>query len=266
MNFAPTRRRWRCRSMTSTGCSGDIKQGGGPDARKNAPDRGKLLPRDRIQRIGRSWIAVSRVLPPWPHKVYDDHIPAAGIITGIARIAGHASCVIVCNDATNKGRHLLSAHREEAPTRAGGGRREQTAMRLSGRFGGANLPNQDEVFPDPRSLPGADFLQSGANVGGGYSPRSRSSLGSCTAGGAYVPAMSDEASSCAIREPSSGRAAAGEGGDRRDRLGGRPGRGDLHARRSAWSITWPRTMRTRSTAAATSSLHSAVRSRSGWKS
>src|ERR671919_450077 len=134
-----------------------IKLGGGEAARAKHLARGKLLPRDRIRCLidpGAPFLEFSQLAA---HQVYDDPIPAAGIITGIGRVAGR-ECVVVVNDATVKG--------------------------------GTNLPIQDEVFPD-RDHFGRIFYNQATMSAAGI-PQIAVVMGSCTAGGAYVPAMSDE--------------------------------------------------------------------------
>ena len=209
---------------------GDIKQGGGPDARKKHLDRGKLLPRDRIQRVvdpGSPFLEFSALAA---HKVYDDHIPAAGIITGIGRIAGR-ECVIVCNDATVKGGtyYPLTVKKHLRAQEVAAENKLPCVYLVDS--GGANLPNQDEVFPD-RDHFGRIFYNQARMSAAGI-PQIAVVMGSCTAGGAYVPAMSDE--SIIVRNqgtiflggPPLVKAATGEIVSAED-LGG----GDLHARRS----------------------------------
>lgn len=163
---------------------------GGPDrARERHVKRGKLLPRERVARLidpGSPFLELSSLAA---HGMYDDAIHGAGLITGIGRVSGR-ECVIVCNDATIKGgtyypmtvkKHL---------------RAQEVAMenRLPCIYlvdsGGANLPNQTEVFPD-RDHFGRIFYNQ-ANMSAMGIPQIAVVMGSCTAGGAYVPAMSDE--------------------------------------------------------------------------
>jgi 3-methylcrotonyl-CoA carboxylase beta subunit len=127
--------------------------------------------------------------------MYDDNIAAAGIITGVGRVAGR-ECVIVCNDATVKGgtyypmtvkKHLRA---QEIASQNG-----LPCIYLVDS-GGANLPNQDEVFPD-RDHFGRIFYNQATMSAAGI-PQIAAVMGSCTAGGAYVPAMSDE--SIIVRE------------------------------------------------------------------
>ncbi|HET9019846.1 MAG TPA: carboxyl transferase domain-containing protein [Acetobacteraceae bacterium] len=167
-----------------------IRLGGGEVARKRHADRGKLLPRERIRRLidpASPFLELSQLAA---HGMYGESVPAAGILTGIGRIAGR-ECVVVANDATVKGgtyypmtvkKHL---------------RAQEIALqnRLPCVYlvdsGGANLPNQDEVFPD-RDHFGRIFYNQAQMSAAGI-PQIAVVMGSCTAGGAYVPAMSDEA-------------------------------------------------------------------------
>jgi 3-methylcrotonyl-CoA carboxylase beta subunit len=163
--------------------------GGGERARERHVGRGKLLPRERVDRLldpGAPWLELSALAA---HGLYDDEAPGAGIITGIGRVAGR-ECVIVANDATVKGgtyypitvkKHL---------------RAQEIALqnRLPCIYlvdsGGAFLPRQDEVFPDREHFGRIFFNQ--ATMSAQAIPQIAAVMGSCTAGGAYVPAMSDE--------------------------------------------------------------------------
>ncbi|WP_425483825.1 carboxyl transferase domain-containing protein [Hongsoonwoonella zoysiae] len=163
---------------------------GGPDrARERHVKRGKLLPRERVARLIDPGSPFLELSPLAAHGMYDDAIHGAGLITGIGRVSGR-ECMIVCNDATIKGgtyypmtvkKHL---------------RAQEVAMenRLPCIYlvdsGGANLPNQTEVFPD-RDHFGRIFYNQ-ANMSAMGIPQIAAVMGSCTAGGAYVPAMSDE--------------------------------------------------------------------------
>jgi 3-methylcrotonyl-CoA carboxylase beta subunit len=205
-----------------------IEQGGGAKARERHTGRGKLLPRDRIARLldpGSPFLEFSQLAA---HGVYEDNIPAAGIITGIGRIAGQ-ECVIVCNDATVKGgtyypltvkKHLRAQEIAE---------QNNLPCVYLVDSGGANLPNQDEVFPDKEHFGRIFYNQ--ANMSAKGIPQVAVVMGSCTAGGAYVPAMSDE--SIIVKEqgtiflagPPLVKAATGEEVSAED-LGG----GDVHTR------------------------------------
>jgi 3-methylcrotonyl-CoA carboxylase beta subunit len=207
-----------------------IAQGGGEAARNRHTARGKLLPRDRVQQLldpGTPFLEFSQ-LAAW--DMYDNDAPCAGIITGIGRVAGR-ECVIVCNDATVKGGTYY-------PVTVKKHLRAQEIAQQNGLpciylvdSGGANLPNQDEVFPD-RDHFGRIFYNQ-ANMSAMGIPQIAVVMGSCTAGGAYVPAMSDE--SIIVKEqgtiflggPPLVKAATGEVVSAED-LGG----GDVHTRLS----------------------------------
>jgi len=166
-----------------------IKLGGGERSRERHLSRGKLLPRDRVNALldaGSPFLELSQLAA---HEVYDANIPAAGIITGIGRVGGQ-ECIIVANDATVKGGTYF-------PLTVKKHLRAQTIAQENNLpciylvdSGGANLPNQDEVFPDKEHFGRIFFNQ--ANMSAQAIPQIAVVMGSCTAGGAYVPAMSDE--------------------------------------------------------------------------
>ncbi|MFT3997914.1 MAG: carboxyl transferase domain-containing protein, partial [Asticcacaulis sp.] len=208
--------------------SARISEGGSPAARDKHLGRGKLLPRQRIDALldpGSPFLELSALAA---HGVYEDDVPAAGIITGIGRIEG-TECVVVCNDATVKGgtyypltvkKHLRAQEIAQA---------NNLPCVYLVDSGGANLPNQDEVFPDKDDFGRIFFNQ--AQMSARAIPQIAVVMGSCTAGGAYVPAMSDE--SIIVRRqgtiflggPPLVKAATGEVVSSED-LGG----GDVHAR------------------------------------
>ena len=175
-----------------------IAEGGGQAAREKHVARGKLLPRDRVQMLldpGTPFLEFSQLAAYGMYREKDregnlkDAAPSAGIITGIGRVAGQ-ECVIVCNDATVKGGTYY-------PMTAKKHLRAQEIAEFNHLpciylvdSGGANLPNQDEVFPD-RDHFGRIFYNQ-ANLSAKGIPQIAVVMGSCTAGGAYVPAMSDE--------------------------------------------------------------------------
>ena len=163
--------------------------GGGERARERHIGRGKLLPRERVDRLVDPGAPLLELSPMAAHGLYDGEAPGAGIITGVGRISGR-ECVIVANDATVKGgtyypmtvkKHL---------------RAQEVALhnRLPCVYlvdsGGAFLPRQDEVFPDREHFGRIFFNQ--ATMSAAQIPQIAAVMGSCTAGGAYVPAMSDE--------------------------------------------------------------------------
>lgn len=163
---------------------------GGPErARKKHLERGKLLPRERIRQLldpGTPFLEFSQ-LAAW--GMYNDEVPGAGIITGIGRISGQ-ECVVVCNDGTVKGGTYypltVKKHLRAQDIAAD----NNLPCIYLVESGGANLPEQDEVFPD-RFHFGRIFYNQ-ANLSAARIPQLAIVHGSCTAGGAYIPAMSDE--------------------------------------------------------------------------
>jgi len=167
----------------------EIKKGGGEKYQDRHQSRGKLLVRDRINALvdpGSPFLELSQLAA---REVYGENVAAAGIVTGIGRVAGQ-ECVIVANDATVKGGSyfpLTVKKHLRAQTIA-----EQNYLPCIYLVdsGGANLPRQDEVFPD-RDHFGRIFYNQ-ANMSAQNIPQIAAVMGSCTAGGAYVPAMADE--------------------------------------------------------------------------
>ncbi len=164
-------------------------QGGDTAARERHTARGKLLARERIKALldpDAPWLELSP-LAAW--DMYDNQVPAAGIVTGIGRVMGR-ECVVIANDATVKGgtyfpltvkKHLRAQEIAQA---------NRLPCIYLVDSGGAHLPSQDEVFPD-RDHFGRIFYNQ-ANMSASGIPQVAVVMGSCTAGGAYVPAMSDE--------------------------------------------------------------------------
>ena len=204
--------------------------GGGEAARAKHVSRGKLLPRERVQRLLDPGTPFLELSPLAAHGMYGGDAPSAGVITGIGRIAG-VECVIVCNDATVKGgtyypmtvkKHLRAQEIAE---------QNRLPCVYLVDSGGANLPNQDEVFPDREHFGRIFFNQ--ANMSAKGIAQIAVVMGSCTAGGAYVPAMSDEAiivkeqGTIFLGGPPLVKAATGELVSAED-LGG----GDVHTRLS----------------------------------
>jgi 3-methylcrotonyl-CoA carboxylase beta subunit len=207
-----------------------LAQGGGEKACKRHTDRGKLLPRDRINALidkNSAFLEISQ-LAAW--EVYDDYVPCAGVVAGIGRVSG-IECIIVANDATVKGGTYY-------PLTVKKHLRAQTIAEQNNLpciylvdSGGANLPRQDDVFPDREHFGRIFFNQ--ANLSAQNIPQIAVVMGSCTAGGAYVPAMADE--SIIVREqgtiflggPPLVQAATGEVVTAEE-LGG----GDVHCRTS----------------------------------
>jgi 3-methylcrotonyl-CoA carboxylase beta subunit len=204
--------------------------GGNEKSRERHTARGKLLPRERVERLldpGSPFLEIGQLAA---NGLYDDEVPGAGIITGIGRVSGR-QCMIVCNDATVKGgtyypmtvkKHLRAQEIAEA---------NRLPCIYLVDSGGANLPHQDEVFPD-RDHFGRIFYNQ-ANMSAKGIPQIACVMGSCTAGGAYVPAMSDESvivrnqGTIFLAGPPLVKAATGEEISAED-LGG----GDLHGRKS----------------------------------
>jgi 3-methylcrotonyl-CoA carboxylase beta subunit len=202
--------------------------GGPPRARQRHVERGKLLPRDRVDSLVDPSSPFLELSPLAATGMYGDEAPGAGIITGVGRVAGR-ECVIVANDATVKGgtyypmtvkKHL---------------RAQEVALHnhLPCLYlvdsGGAYLPEQDQVFPDREHFGRIFYNQATMSARG--IPQIAAVLGSCTAGGAYLPAMSDEAvivrnqGTIFLGGPPLVKAATGEVVSAEE-LGG----GDLHSR------------------------------------
>ncbi len=166
-----------------------IHNGGGDKARTRHIERGKLLPRERIQALidpGSDFLEFSALAA---HGLYGGNVPAAGVITGIGRVSGR-DCMLIVNDATVKGgtyypmtvkKHLRA--QDIAAT-------NRLPCIYLVDSGGANLPHQDEVFPDRHHFGRIFFNQARMSAAG--IPQIAVVMGSCTAGGAYVPTMSDE--------------------------------------------------------------------------
>ncbi|QYY31773.1 methylcrotonoyl-CoA carboxylase [Cupriavidus pinatubonensis] len=166
-----------------------LAEGGGDAARDKHLSRGKLLPRDRVQQLldpGTPFLELSQLAA---YDMYDNAAPGAGIITGIGRVAGQ-ECVIVCNDATVKGGTYYPMTVKKHVRAQEIAEQNNLPCIYLVDSGGANLPNQDDVFPD-RDHFGRIFYNQ-ANLSKQGIPQIAVVMGSCTAGGAYVPAMSDE--------------------------------------------------------------------------
>jgi len=205
-------------------------EGGGERARARHQARGKLLPRERIAALldpGAPFLELSQLAA---HGLYDDEVPCAGIVTGIGRVAGR-ECVVIANDATVKGgtyfpltvkKHL----RAQAIAQA-----NHLPCLYLVDSGGAFLPLQDEIFPDREHFGRIFFNQAQMSAAG--IPQIAAVMGSCTAGGAYVPAMADQTvivrgqGTIFLGGPPLVRAATGESVTAEE-LGG----AELHARQS----------------------------------
>ncbi|URW76708.1 methylcrotonoyl-CoA carboxylase [Sphingomonas donggukensis] len=163
--------------------------GGNAKSRDRHAARGKLLPRDRVEHLldpGSPFLEIGQLAA---HDLYDGEVPGAGMIAGIGRVSGR-QCMIVCNDATVKGGTYFPMTVKKHL------RAQEIALenRLPCIYlvdsGGANLPHQAEVFPDREHFGRIFFNQAQMSAAG--IPQIACVMGSCTAGGAYVPAMSDE--------------------------------------------------------------------------
>ena len=204
--------------------------GGSETARAKHTGRGKLLVRDRVDRLLDPGSPFLELSPLAATGMYGDAVPSAGVVTGIGRISGR-DCVVVANDATVKGGTYY-------PITVKKHLRAQEVARVNHLpcvylvdSGGAFLPMQDEVFPDREHFGRIFFNQ--ANLSAAGIPQIAAVLGSCTAGGAYVPAMSDETvivkgqGTIFLGGPPLVKAATGEVVTVEE-LGG----GEVHARRS----------------------------------
>ncbi len=217
--------------MTSKQKVQKIALGGGETARQKHLDRGKLLPRERIDHLidpGTAFLEIGQLAA---YQVYQDDVPAAGVVAGVGQVNG-VTCVIIANDATVKGgtyypltvkKHLRAQEIAE--------QNHLTCIYLVDS-GGAYLPLQDEVFPD-RDHFRTHFLITKRVCRAMGIAQIAVVMGSCTAGGAYVPAMSDETiivrnqGTIFLGGPPLVKAATGEVVSSED-LGG----GDVHTRLS----------------------------------
>jgi 3-methylcrotonyl-CoA carboxylase beta subunit len=204
--------------------------GGSARSRERHLDRGKLLPRDRVEALLDPGTPFLELSPMAAEGMYDDDAPGAGIITGVGRVSG-APCVIVANDATVKGGTYYPMTVKKHLRAQEVARDNHLPCIYLVDSGGAFLPLQDEVFPDREHFGRIFYNQ--ATLSGMGLPQIAVVMGSCTAGGAYVPAMSDETIIVAdqgtifLGGPPLVKAATGEEVSAEE-LGG----GDLHARTS----------------------------------
>ena len=204
--------------------------GGSEKSRERHEGRGKLLPRDRVERLldpGSPFLEIGQLTA---NGLYDDAVPGAGIIAGIGRVSGR-QVMIICNDATVKGGTYFPMTVKKHL------RAQEIALQnhlpcvYLVDSGGANLPHQDEVFPDRDHFGRIFFNQ--ANMSAKGIAQIACVMGSCTAGGAYVPAMSDETvivrnqGTIFLAGPPLVKAATGEEISAED-LGG----GDMHGKKS----------------------------------
>ena len=211
------------------------QDGGGEVARARHTARGKLLPRDRVQMLldpGTPFLELSPLaaLGMYPDRDGSDSAPCAGVIAGIGRVSG-VDCMIVCNDATVKGGTYYPMTVKKHLRAQEVAQQNRLPCIYLVDSGGANLPNQDEVFPDRDHFGRIFFNQ--ANMSAQGIAQIAVVMGSCTAGGAYVPAMSDESiivknqGTIFLGGPPLVKAATGEVVTAED-LGG----GDVHTRLS----------------------------------
>ncbi len=213
-----------------------VREGGSESARRKHTDRGKLLVRDRVDRLLDPGSPFLELAPLAAYGMYgsgegDDHaVPSAGVVAGIGLVSGR-ECVVVANDATVKGgTYYPMTVKKHLRAQAVAAENGLPCIYLVDS-GGAFLPMQDEVFPDREHFGRIFFNQATMSARG--IPQIASVMGSCTAGGAYVPAMSDETvivrnqGTIFLGGPPLVKAATGEVVTAED-LGG----GDVHARTS----------------------------------
>nr|MBA2697741.1 methylcrotonoyl-CoA carboxylase [Nocardioidaceae bacterium] len=207
-----------------------VRQGGSEAARTKHTDRGKLLVRDRVDRLLDPGSPFLELSPLAAYGMYDDAVPSAGLVSGIGRISGR-ECVVLANDATVKGGtyYPLTVKKHLRAQEVAAANRLPCVYLVDS--GGAFLPLQDEVFPDRDHFGRIFFNQ--ANLSAAGIAQIAAVMGSCTAGGAYVPAMSDETvivrnqGTIFLGGPPLVKAATGEVVTAEE-LGG----GDVHARTS----------------------------------
>jgi 3-methylcrotonyl-CoA carboxylase beta subunit len=166
-----------------------IALGGGEGPRAKHLARGKLLPRDRVERLLDPDTPFLEIAPLAALGMYGGDAPGAGMIAGIGRVAG-IECVIVCNDATVKGGTYYPMTVKKHLRAQEIARENRLPCIYLVDSGGANLPNQDDVFPDREHFGRIFYNQAQMSAQG--IPQIAVVMGSCTAGGAYMPAMSDE--------------------------------------------------------------------------
>ena len=204
--------------------------GGGERSRERHVSRGKMLPRDRVANLLDAGSPFLEIGATAAHGMYDNAAPAAGVIAGIGMVSGQ-ECMIVCNDATVKGGTYFPMTVKKHLRAQEIAQENRLPCIYLVDSGGANLPQQDEVFPD-RDHFGRIFYNQAQMSAKGI-PQIAVVMGSCTAGGAYVPAMSDvtiivkEQGTIFLAGPPLVKAATGEVVTAED-LGG----GDVHTRLS----------------------------------
>jgi len=209
---------------------GNIAEGGSERAREKHLARGKLLPRERVERLldpGTPFLELSQMAA---YGMYDDQVPSAGLVTGIGRVSGR-EVMIICNDATVKGgTYYPMTCQKQARAQEIAQKNKLPCIYLVDS-GGGNLPNQAEIFPGRDDFGRCFYNQ--ANMSAEGIAQIAVVMGSCTAGGAYVPSMADESIIVAdqgtifLAGPPLVKSATGEDIDA-ESLGG----GALHARTS----------------------------------
>jgi 3-methylcrotonyl-CoA carboxylase beta subunit len=242
-----------------------ISQGGPADLRARHAARGKLLPRERVERLldpDTPFLEIGPLAAMGVYKEKDgsDAAPSAGLIAGLGRVSG-VECMVICNDATVKGGSYfpLTVKKHLRAQEIAAQNRLPCIYLVDS--GGANLPNQDDVFPDREHFGRIFYNQ--ANLSGQGIPQIAVVMGSCTAGGAYMPAMSDETiivrnqGTIFLGGPPLVKAATGElvsaedlgGGDVHTRLSGvadHLAESDLHAlalaRRIVANLNWHKSL------------------------
>ncbi|MFL5109692.1 MAG: carboxyl transferase domain-containing protein, partial [Microvirga sp.] len=207
-----------------------VAKGGPKRARERHLARGKLLPRERVLRLVDPGSPFLELGPLAAHGMYEDDIHGAGLITGIGRVGGREA-MIVCNDSTIKGGTYYPMTVKKHLRAQEIARENRLPCIYLVDSGGANLPHQTEVFPDREHFGRIFYNQATLSAAG--IPQVAVVMGSCTAGGAYVPAMSDETvivrnqGTIFLGGPPLVKAATGEDVDA-ETLGG----AEVHARRS----------------------------------
>jgi 3-methylcrotonyl-CoA carboxylase beta subunit len=166
-----------------------IAEGGGAQARERHVGRGKLLPRERVRLLIDAGAPFVELSPLAAHGLYGEEVPAGGLITGIGPVRGQ-ECVVVANDATVKGGTYFPITVKKHLRAQEIARDNRLPCIYLVDSGGANLPNQDEVFPDREHFGRIFYNQATLSAAG--VAQIAVVMGSCTAGGAYVPAMADE--------------------------------------------------------------------------
>jgi len=164
-------------------------QGGDERSRKRHTERGKLLPRERVEHLVDPGSPFLELSPLAANGMYDGDIHGAGLITGIGRVEGR-ECVVVCNDATIKGGTYYPMTVKKHLRAQEIARENRLPCIYLVDSGGGNLPNQADIFPDREHFGRIFYNQATMSAAG--IPQIAAVMGSCTAGGAYVPAMSDE--------------------------------------------------------------------------